>query len=140
MTSRLLLFACVALTACGVKGRLRAPEDVHPRAPTRLLAQSTAAGVRLTWNRPVRYGGGLRMDDLGGFDVERAAGEGGAFARVARIELTDQGRFRKERKQEWTDLNVTPGATYRYRVIAFTLDGYESDPAGPVTVEHRRPD
>jgi hypothetical protein len=82
------------------------------------------------------YTGGGRMNDLGGFDIERAPGEGtGDFANIGRIELDDQTRFRPQRDMTWTDTSAVPGTRYRYRVIAFTLDGYQSSAAGPVTLE-----
>jgi hypothetical protein len=134
----LLLAGALAVAggACGNKTRVRPPELVQPKPPTSLVARSTKSGVVLTWRRPGEYTGGGRMNDLGGFDVERAPAEGAAgFVRVGRIELDDQTRFRPQRTITWTDTTASPGARYRYRVIAFTLDGYESAAAGPVRVE-----
>jgi hypothetical protein len=77
------------------------------------------------------------MRDLGGFDIDRATGADGLeFAHVGSYELTDQTRFRQESKVEWTDPSATTGETYRYRVTAFTTDGYRSAPAGPITIQH----
>jgi hypothetical protein len=133
----LVLAALVVLPACGRKGRPIAPELVRPETPEALTAIGTSDGVRLTWLRPLRYSGGQRMNDLGGFVIERAApGEGGAaaFAKVGTLELEDQTRFRKERRLEWVDKSVQPGQRYLYRVTAVTLDGYRSVPAGPIAL------
>ena len=120
---------------CGLKSRPVAPELVRPLPAEDLAAIAVPEGVRLTWQRPLRYSGGQRMNDLGGFVIERAAGgEPVAFAPVGRVDLTDQTRFRKERRLEWVDQSVQPGTRYLYRVTAFTLDGYRSGPAGPVSI------
>ena len=77
------------------------------------------------------------MNDLGRFLIDRAPDtETGPvpFTRVGKVELTDQNRFRKERRLEWLDRDVTPGQRYLYRVTAVTLDDYRSAPAGPVAV------
>jgi hypothetical protein len=123
-----------ALAACGVKSAPLAPELVEPEAPETLLAAPVPDGVRLTWVRPLHYAGGRRMNDLGGFAIERAPGEGAApeFERVGTVEVADQDRFRKDRRMEWIDRDVEAGVRYLYRVSAYTLDDYWSPPAGPV--------
>src|SRR5262249_46735572 len=110
--------------------------------PAALVARSTKAGVQLTWRRPVTYTGGQRMNDLGGFDIERSPADGGTeeFGRIGRMELNDQQRFRQERTREWTETTAGAGARSRYGVIAFTLDDYHSEPAGPVEVTFGRPE
>ncbi len=133
---RLGLGLGLALGACGRKGPPVAPELVQPEPPESLAAAATPAGVRLTWNRPDRYSGGKHMDDLGSFAIERAPADGGAaFTRIGTLELEDQQRFRKERHLEWVDHDAKPGVRYLYRVIAVTLDRYQSRPAGPVAVQ-----
>jgi hypothetical protein len=132
-----LVVAAAVLAACGVKSLPTAPELVRPNAPTELLARSGPDGVMLTWERPTQYSGGKHMRDLAGFDVERATGaDSHDYTHAGGVEVTDQTRFRQERHIEWTDTNVAPGTTYRYRVIAYTLDHYRSQPAGPVTVDY----
>jgi hypothetical protein len=122
--------------ACGHKGAPLAPELVRPEPAQSLSAMSAPEGVRVSWLRPLRYSGGQRMNDLGGFTIERALGEGEApaFGVVGKLELTDQTRFRKERRLEWVDATAERGHRYLYRVTAYTLDGYRSAPAGPVAV------
>jgi hypothetical protein len=129
----------LALAACGHKNRPVAPELVRPEAPEHLAAIATPEGVRLSWLRPLRYSGGQRMNDLGGFVIERAAADAPSFARVGTLELDDQLRFRKERRLEWADKTALPGERYLYRVTAVTLDGYRSAAAGPVAVTYGSP-
>ena len=132
----LLVALAVTSAACGRKSPPLAPELVRPEPADNLSAISMPGGVRLSWQRPLRYSGGQRMNDLGGFVIERAPGEGAPaeFARVGTREVEDQERFRKERHLEWTDQNVVAGQRYLYRVTAYTLDGYQSAPAGPVAI------
>jgi len=132
---RLLLVALVVF-ACGRKAPPVAPETVRPEAPDNLTATVAADGVLLGWDRPVRYSGGQRMNDLGSFDIQRAAADEASprFLKVGTFEVEDRLRFRKERHLEWTDKTVEPGQRYLYRVIAVTLDRYRSAPAGPVAV------
>jgi len=136
---RAALFVVLALaSACGVKSNPQPPELVQPGPPSDLVAKSTVDGLRLTWRRPTTYSGGQHMRDLAGFEIDRATGADGLeFTRVGTVELTDQTRFRQERTMQWTDTTAVAGTTYRYRVIAYTLDGYRSTPGGPLTVEYR---
>lgn len=124
------------LVACGVKNQPVAPELVQPEPAANLAAIASPEGVRLTWTRPLHYTGGKRMNDLGGFTIERASDEGAppVFARVGTIEIQDRERFRKDRHMEWLDRDVTAGTRYLYQVIGFTLDDYTSPPAGPVAI------
>ena len=133
---RLGVAAVLLLAACGRKASPIAPELARPEPPGDLSAIATPEGVRLGWLRPQRYSGGQRMNDLAGFAVERAPGEGAtpAFTRIGTLEVQDRTRFRKERHMEWTDRDVTPGVRYLYRVRALTLDGYRSAPAGPIAI------
>jgi hypothetical protein len=136
-----LVAAALVSPACGRKNRPVPPETVRPEPPEGLTAVATPDGVRLGWLRPLRYSGGGKMNDLGGFEVERAPGEGAppGFRKVGTVTVGDQERFRKERRMQWIDKEVQPGARYLYRVTAVTLDGYRSPPAGPVSVQYGPP-
>jgi hypothetical protein len=133
----LVLVSALAVAACGVRSRPLPPELVQPEPPTDLVAKSTAEGVRLTWRRPTSYSGGKHMRDLAGFEIQRATVPAFDFAAVGTVTLTDQNRFQQEHSVTWTDVAAVVGTTYRYRVIAATLDGYRSVPSEPVTIEHR---
>src|SRR5262249_57452684 len=111
----------------------------EPVAPTSLVARSMADGVEVAWHRPDKYSGGQHMRDLGGFDIERAPVDGpqaGTFVLVNHMELTDQYRFRIDPRTQWIDHDVEAGTRYQYRVTAFTLHGYRSSTAGPVSVHY----
>jgi hypothetical protein len=140
-TGRLLLALALAC-ACGRKAAPVAPQLVQPEPAEALAGVSTPEGVRLTWLRPLRYSGGGRMNDLEGFDVERATDGGdteAVYFPVGEVTLTDQTRFKKERRIEWLDTTALRGTKYRYRVTAKTLDGYRSPAAGPVVVQFGAP-
>jgi len=132
-TAGIALAAALALVAgaCGYKSAPIAPELVRPTPPPSLRAVSTPNGIELRWTRPSRYTAGKRMRDLGGFEILRAAGDDPLteFTEVKRMELDDQLRFRPESDFAWLDRDVVPGVRYRYRVVAFTLDGYHSKAA-----------
>jgi len=136
-----ILAAGLLLAACGNKTPPVAPELVQPREAASLSATSTTGGVQLVWRRPTEYTGGKRMNDLGGFEIERAPGGTGpeAFVQIGDFQLSEEQRFRQDRRLEWTDATAAPGATYRYRIIGYTLDGYRSKPAGPVTITFTPP-
>ena len=133
------LAAVLVLAACGTKTPPLPPEVVSPREPASLTATSTTGGVQLVFRRPTETTGGKRMNDLGGFQIERSPEDGLHFVQIGDFQLSDEQRFRQDRRLEWTDATAVPGETYRYRVIAYTLDGYHSEPAGPVEVTFTPP-
>jgi len=128
--------ACLlAVAACGRKAPPRPPEEVVPRPLADLAASNLPDGVQLSWSRPLLYADGERMTDLGGFLVERATGDALAYRKIAELEVTDRDRFRQIRRFKHLDADVTPGVTYRYRVVSFTVDRYFSAPSNAVTIE-----
>ena len=133
------LIALLLVAACGNKTVPLPPEVVSPQEPASLAATSTTGGVQLVFRRPTDTVGGRRMNDLGGFQIERAAEDGVQFVQIGDFQLSEEQRFRQDRRLEWTDATAVPGETYRYRVIAYTLDGYHSKPAGPVEVTFTPP-
>ncbi|HLK12432.1 MAG TPA: hypothetical protein VKW76_13730 [Candidatus Binatia bacterium] len=132
----LLGLALGAGAACGRKARPVPPELVEPLPPTDLTVASATDGVRLSWLRPDRYSGGGRMKDLDHFLIERALADAtpARFTAVATIAVTDQLRFRPERRFDWIDRSVTAGTRYLYRITAVTSDRYRSPAAGPVAI------
>jgi hypothetical protein len=109
---------------------------VAPEPVGDLTLETKDKTIQLHWGRPRRYVDGGNMDDLGGFVVLRAAqnGEGKAetFSRIATVPVEDRDRFRQAKKFSYTDEQLTAGTLYRYRVQAFTLDGYYSSPSNTV--------
>jgi len=136
--ARGIVALALVMAACGTRSRVVPPELVQPEPPSALIAGSNVDGVKLTWHRPTQYSGGQHMRDLAGFDVERAVGDSYDYATVTTVVLDDQTRLRPEKLMQWTDTAVEGGQTYRYRVIAFTSDGYRSVPSAPVTIVHKK--
>jgi len=93
-------------------------------------------GVNLRWGRAQKTVGGNDLDELAGFTVLRAAqdpqGKTSAFTQIAMIPVEDRDRFRKNKRFNYTDEKVEPGTLYRYRVLAFTLDGYYGEASNTV--------
>ena len=73
------------------------------------------------------------MEDLAGFVVERSRNNE-PFTELARIPVTDRGRFQKAKRFEYVDRAVMPEGTYHYRIVAFTSDEYYSAPSGAATL------
>jgi len=124
---------CALPWACGNKGNPRPPEFVRPQRIEDLAATPSRTGIRLSWTRPTKTVDGNDMPDLDGFVVSRATGatsvESAHFETIATIHLDDRERFAKVHRMTYDDLRVTPGETYLYRVVAFTLDGYVGGPS-----------
>src|SRR5262245_38512441 len=132
----LLSVSLFSLLACGRKTDVRPPELVGPEPVGDLTLEAKDQTIQLHWGRPKRYVDGSNMDDLGGFVVLRAIqdGQGKAetFSRIATVAVEDRDRFRQAKKFSYTDEQLTAGTLYRYRVQAFTLDGYYSSPSNTV--------
>jgi hypothetical protein len=130
-----LLLAVVAATwpACGRKTPVRPPELVAPRSVKDVALQKHADGIEISWSRPTQYVDGETMDDLAGFIVERNS-YSTDFLEVARVPVTDRGRFQQAKRFAWIDRNVSADTAYFYRVVAFTTDGYYSVPSGVAAV------
>jgi hypothetical protein len=137
----LLLTFTVAVSACGRKGPVRAPEDVLPQRITDLTVATARDGIQLSWSRPRTYTDGSRMTDLGGFIVERAgAAPQAGFQKLATQEVSDRDRFRQVKHFTYLDRDTTVGTVYRYRVVSFTVDGYFSEASNVVMAQRREPD
>src|SRR5215510_12418006 len=101
-----------------------------------LVLEIEKNGVKLRWGRTEKTVDGSELDDLGGFVVLRASqdtqGKTSSFIQLATIPVEDRDRFRKAKKFTYTDEPLMAGTLYRYRVQAFTLDGYYSSPSNTV--------
>lgn len=129
--------ACLAV-ACGRKTGVRPPESVAPQVIQNLTAVNVPDAIRLNWSRPRQDADGSAMFDLGGFTVQRSRG-GEPFTFLTQIEVTDRDRLRQMRRFRYLDVDVVMGEIYRYRVFAFTLDGYVSEPSNEVEIVHALP-
>lgn len=124
--------------ACGRKTTVRPPELVAPKAVNDLTLEMQTKGVVLRWGRTDSSVDGEKLDDLAGFVVLRAKqdeqGKTGDFTKIATIPVEDRDRFRKNKKFTYTDEQMTVGSLYRYRVLAFTLDGYYGSASNTVEI------
>jgi hypothetical protein len=126
----------LALPACGRKTIVKPPELAAPEPVNDLTLEVKDKGVTLHWGRVQKTADGEDLDDLGGFVVLRAVqdaqGKSTEFTQVATIPVEDRDRFRKDKSFSYTDEQLTAGALYRYRVLAFTVDGYYSEASNTV--------
>jgi len=122
--------------ACGRKTPVVPPELAAPEPVGDLTLEVNSKGIKLQWGRPQRYVDGSDLDDLGGFAILRATQNAqesvGTFTQIGTIPVEDRDRFRKAKKFSYADDQLAPGILYRYRVQAFTLDGYYSSPSNTV--------
>lgn len=132
MKTVLMLALIAGVLSCGRKTEIRPPELVAPKAVSQLALDSTAEGVRLRWTRPTETVDGKSMEDLAGFVIERAVTT--TFREIARVPVTDRGRFQKAKRFEYLDRDVVADMIFHYRVIAYTTDGYYSAPTGAATI------
>ncbi len=133
------LATMATVAGCGRKTLPRPPALVAPQPVTSVALSERPTGVEIGWDRSTKYADGSRMTDLGGFIVERQSFST-EFHEIARVPITDRGRFRQARRFEHLDEDVTPGMMYHYRVVAFTLDGYYSAPSGAAAITWSPPD
>jgi hypothetical protein len=135
-----LVTACVLpfTTSCGRKTDPRPPELVAPEVIAELAAENDVKGIRISWERPTHYVDGSRMLDLAGFQVERSSGDD-EFAVVTTLWVEDRDRFRQIRSFHYLDGSVSPGQTYRYRIVSFTTDNYFSEPSAVVQLLREPP-
>jgi hypothetical protein len=135
------LATCLLVFGCGRKGSLKPPELVAPRTITDLGAKSHSDGIVLSWSRPTAHADGSPLRSLGSFVLERAQAVGASdFQLVATIELTDRDRFRQVKAFRYLDRDPAVGQTYRYRVFAYTDDGYGSQPSNVASATREKPE
>jgi hypothetical protein len=115
-------------SACGRKTMPKPPELVAPKPVGELSLATQTNGILVRWSRPTEYADGTTMRDLGGFVVERNR-YNSPFTEIARVPVTDQGRFQRAKRFDYVDSQLLPGATYHYRVVAYTTDNYYSSPS-----------
>ncbi|MBI3769225.1 MAG: hypothetical protein HY271_12160 [Deltaproteobacteria bacterium] len=134
----LLVAAALALAACARKTEVKPPQLVAPHVVGEVSLTTLVDGVAVRWARPTKYVDGTEMEDLGGFVVDRSRNNE-SFEELARVPVTDRGRFQKTTRFEHVDHAVMEGTTYHYRIVAFTTDGYYSAPSGAATITWEPP-
>jgi hypothetical protein len=138
-----LWLALLLVSACGKKGDPRAPGLAEPETITDLKGEIGKAGIVLTWSRPTHSVDGKRLRDLAGFvifrkEISSACAECPVpYRERATILVEDLEKFIKKRKFRFVDRELTPQATYRYRVFSRLLDGSLSNPSNDVGVAWR---
>jgi len=128
-----LLLLSWPLTACGRKTDVRPPELVAPSVIRDLAAENVARGVALGWRRPSTSADGKALLDLDAFVIERAL-PGEPFTFVSRVAVGDRDRLRQQKRFTYVDEGLRLGESYRYRVLAVTVDGYVSPPSNVVDI------
>ncbi|HXG21804.1 MAG TPA: fibronectin type III domain-containing protein [Methylomirabilota bacterium] len=135
------LFPVALFGGCGRKTIVKPPELAAPEPVNDLTLEVKDKGVTLHWGRVQKSADGEDLDDLGGFVVLRAEqdvqGKSSEFTQIATIPVEDRDRFRKDKRFSYTDEQLTAGALYRYRVLAFTVDGYYSEASNTVELVWR---
>ena len=132
------LVLALAVPACGRKTMPKPPQLVAPTAVQELSLATQSNGILVRWSRPTEYVDGTRMEDLGGFVVERNR-YNSKFEEIARVPVTDRGRFQKAKRFDYVDTQLLPGAVYHYRIVAFTSDGYYSTPSDAAEITWNPP-
>jgi len=130
--------ALIVCHGCGIKTRVRAPEDVRPEQIVDLRAISVADGIRLSWTRPDRYQNRDPMRDLSDFLVLRGSDDQ-PMEQVAKIPITDQQRFQQQHHMLLVDKDALMNHRYRYQIISETSDGYQSRPSNEVVLVRTPP-
>ena len=143
---RIIVFLWVALllvSACGKKGAPRAPGLTEPETIRDLRVNVGSGGIVLTWSRPTHYVDGKRLRDLAGFVIFRKEISSACpecpvpYRERVTILVEDLEKFIKKRKFRFVDRELTPQATYRYRVFSRLLDGSLSNPSNDAGVAWR---
>ena len=132
------LAVATLVPACGRKTMPKPPQWVAPKAVQELSLSTQSTGILVRWSRPTEYADGSTMEDLGGFVVERNR-YNSPFTEVARIPVTDLGRFQKAKRFDYLDTQLLPEAIYHYRIVAFTTDRYFSSPSDAAEITWNPP-
>jgi hypothetical protein len=130
-------------SSCGKKGAPRAPELAVPQVIKNLNAAAGSTGIVLTWGRPTHYIDGQQLRDLEAFVIFRKELSPTCpdcqvpYRERGTILIDDQERFVKKDKFHLVDQQLTPQATYLYRVFSRLVDGSLSQPSNEVKVVWR---
>ncbi len=140
-----VFFAVILLgmSSCGKKGAPRAPELALPQVIKDLKAEKGKTGIILTWSRPTQYEDGKKLRELQGFVIFRKEISPSChdcpvpYRERATILIEDQQRFIQKRKFRMVDRELSPQATYLYRIFSRLVDGSLSEPSNEAKVNWR---
>ena len=138
-TVLLAAFVIATSLSCGRKTAVRPPDLIAPQTIQEISAVNKDAGIEISWKRPTRYVDGSHMLDLAAFRIERKRPCCG-FRHIQTITVEDRQRFRRKKRFRHLDATVDLGEAYSYRIIAITLDGFESDAGEAVFIRRRPPE
>ncbi len=133
-----LLLGLVVSPGCGRKTDVRPPHLVAPKTVTGLKLTNRVNGIEVEWKRPTRYADGTQMLDLDAFRIERRRPCCG-YIELDRVPVEDRSRFRRANRFSYVDERVEHGELYSYRIVAVTVDRYESVPCEPVQIQRSLP-
>lgn len=148
-----LMALMAALGGCGRYTVPLPPEHLSPAAVEFQEITAAEAGITLNWLAPTKDNRGKRLDELNGYVVYRKELNNAAsavdpavpFSEVQRVDDSSIARLEKkkeeavragtpvrrvslsgdERRVSVTDVSVTPGHTYLYKVVPFSFDGVD---------------
>jgi len=140
-----LLFATIAITACGKKGPLIYPDRLVPAAPSDVSAQQFGNSIKLAFVLPSRDLAGRNFAGLSGVTITKRDEPAGQSPGCSAC-TTDFSLFRKLNldllppdTQRYGNLlvlldgAVQTGRAYTYRVSAVAIDNREGSLSAPVT-------
>jgi predicted small lipoprotein YifL len=141
-----LLFAVLAITACGKKGPLIYPDMLVPAAPAAVSVQQSGTSMKLSFALPTKDLAGRRFTGLSGVAILKRDEPSGGQNPSCNSCTTDFSLFRKlnleplsPNTQRYGNLlmlldgDVQVGRTYTYRVSAVTKDNQEGALSTPVS-------
>jgi len=139
-----LLFAAVAISACGKKGPLLYPDMLVPAAPSDVSAQQSGNSIKLSFVLPTKDLAGRNFAGLAGVTIlkrdEPAGRSPGCSActtdfflfRKLNLDLLPPDTRRYGNLLVLLDGAVQTGRTYTYRINAVTTDNQEGALSAPV--------
>ncbi len=126
------------IAACGRKTMPKPPQYVAPKPVQELSLATQSSGILVRWTRPTEYVDGTSMEDLGGFVVERNR-YNSPFQEIARVPVTDKGRFQQAKRFDYLDTHLLEGAVYHYRIVPYTTDEYYGAPSDAAEITWNPP-
>ncbi len=130
------------LAGCGLRTRVRPPEDTAPVIPGAVTAVRDGDAVVVRWKRAEKSADGMTVNDLAAFVVERRREGEQPWQAVTTVDVVDQEKIRHRSDFSWRDADAGSGAV-SYRVIAVCADGQHGPPTEGVAAtdapEHLTP-